>query len=96
MSTGRVFHSRIALGKKLCIALNLHISCLRPFGAGENWFKVGCSRYGNETISDMVQHQRAHILLFNYIYVCKSMVTFFGKVSCNIVDVHILWCASDR
>ena len=40
-----------------CIALNLHISRFEPSGAVGNWFKVGCSRYGDQTISDSVQHQ---------------------------------------
>ena len=59
MSTGRVFHCRIALGKTVCacIALNLYISCLEPSGADGNWFKVGCSRYGDETISDSLHRQ---------------------------------------
>ena len=40
-----------------CIALNLHISCFEPTDADGNWFKVGCSRHGDETVSDSVQHQ---------------------------------------
>jgi len=40
-----------------CVALNLHISCFEPSGADGNWFKVSCSRYGDKTISDLVQHQ---------------------------------------
>ena len=40
-----------------CIALNLHISCFEPSCADKNWFKVSCSEYGDETVSDSVQHQ---------------------------------------
>ena len=36
-----------------------HISCFEPSGANGNWFKVGFSRYGDETISDSMQHQDA-------------------------------------
>ena len=59
-STDRVFHNRIALGKKVacaCVALNLQISRFEPSGADRNWFKVSCSGYGDEAISDSVQHQ---------------------------------------
>jgi len=41
----------------VCVPLNLHIYRFEPSGADVNWFKVSCSRYGDETISDSVQYQ---------------------------------------
>ena len=56
-----------------CIALNLHISRFESSGADGNWFKVGCSRHGDETISDSVQHRNMSRITFK---IKRALVLF--------------------
>jgi len=53
MSIGRVFHSRIALGKTVWLYVPvLHwicTSCFEPSGADGTGSRLGCNRYGSET-----------------------------------------------
>ena len=71
-----------------CIALNLHISRFEPSGADGNWFKIGCSRYGDETISDLVQHQE----LTTALAIECIVTTARAHIVASIMAMYLCYC----